>query len=448
MKKSLETLKSYFKTGDKPTQENYEDLLESLVHKNDLLTSAIENTVFIDSQDGDDTTAEIGNIIKPYLTIDAAVTAFELANPRQGDIDNLDHPFLNIQLISDGTYEINEQLPQRNIRFESKEACTIDFSNNTNEYFNVLVAGTYHKYIFSLPNGKLLNNSENKLFGDYLFFEGEFDVIESYGPAYSVFGKGFIVANQVNVTYNLLKGNGIVFSTLNNNTVNTFKGNIESIGAKLMVNNEGKGINYFDFDEAKGTHELALLKASLSTVSYVNFGKYRPDVTSEIMKIAHTGKLYINFKENAETYGSFNAGEVHFTGNKVTVNASLARLQYKLFFDNISIKATTVLSTVISGISQVFIKNSYIETPSSIIAIESNTNFSVDVLNFIGYNSIYQTNTPGGDLVTKYSGTEPSNVSYKVELQNSLITNGVLNTTITGTTNTTATLTIGTTNTY
>jgi hypothetical protein len=34
MKQTLETLKSYFETGDKPTQAHYENLLDSLVHVN------------------------------------------------------------------------------------------------------------------------------------------------------------------------------------------------------------------------------------------------------------------------------------------------------------------------------------------------------------------------------------------------------------------------------
>mgnify|MGYP003682979905 CR=1 FL=1 len=34
MKQTLETLKTYFETGDKPTQAQYEDLLDSLVHVN------------------------------------------------------------------------------------------------------------------------------------------------------------------------------------------------------------------------------------------------------------------------------------------------------------------------------------------------------------------------------------------------------------------------------
>lgn len=449
MKQTLETLKSYFETGDKPTQTQYEDLLDSLVHKDDVLTGTSSvNTVFIDTQNGDDATAEIGNIQQPYLTIDAAITAYNTTNPRQGDSTDSEHDFLNVQLISKGVYEINGQLPQRNIHFESKESCTIDLSNNTNEYFNLLVANTHHKYVFSIPKGKLLNNSENKFSGDYLFFEGDFDCIESYGAPYAVFGKGFITANQVNVTYNLLKGSGTVFSTLGSNSVNTFTGNIESIGAQLMVNNEGNGVSYFDFDEAKGTHKLSLLKAGLATVCYVNFGKHHPDVITEIVKIAPTGKLYINFKENAETYGSFNAGETHFSGSKAIVNASLARLQHKLFFNNASIVSNVALCTLMGGSAQLFIKNSYIELLSNLIAIETDINFTVDVLTFIGHNTIYQTTNPGNDLVTKYSESEPTGVAYKVVLQNSLITNGVLNTTITGTTNSTATLSIETTNTY
>ena len=68
MKQTLETLKSYFETGDKPTQEEYENVLDSLVHKDDI---TMVNTVFIDSSNGDDTTAVIENRNNPFETIDA-----------------------------------------------------------------------------------------------------------------------------------------------------------------------------------------------------------------------------------------------------------------------------------------------------------------------------------------------------------------------------------------
>ncbi|WP_298417850.1 hypothetical protein [uncultured Kordia sp.] len=446
MKQSLEILKTYFETGDKPTQNQFEDVFDSLVHRDEF--ESTENTVFVSVSNGDDTTAEIGNTRKPYLTIDAAIAAFEVVKPREGDLTSLEHPFLNIQLQSEGTYEVNALLPQRNIRFESEEACTIDFSNNTNEYFHDRVDNVYNKFVFYLPKGRLLNNSENKFLGGTLTFEGEFDIIETYGAPYSTFGKGFITVRQANVTYNLLKGSGIAFSTLGTANVNTFKGNIESAGGKLVVNNEGKGINHFDFDEATGTHELMLLKGSLAGLAYINFGKHKPNVTTQIMKIAHTGKVYVNFKENAETNGSFSAGEVHFTGNKVTINASLARLQYKLFFENVLVESVGAICSLINGNAQVYIKNSYIEVPHGLVAIETNTVFSTDSLVFKGHNTIYQTGTPGSNLITKYATANPTNFSSKVELQNSLITNGVLNTVITGNTDSTATVTIGTTNTY
>ncbi len=446
MKQSLEILKSYFETGDKPTQSQYEDIFDSMVHRDEIET--ITNTVFVSAVKGNDITAKIGDPRKPYLTIDAAITAFEAESPREGDLTSLDHTFLNITLISEGTYEINGQLPQRNINLESKKVCTIDFSNNTNEYFNVFVAGVYHKYKFSLPKGRLLNNSENIFIGAYLFIEGEFDILESYGASYSAFGKGLFFVNQVNVTYNLLKGNGIVFSTLSTTAENYFKGNIESIGGKLVVNNEGKGINHFDFDEVTGTHEVTLLKGSLVGLTYVNFGKFNPNVVSEIVKIAHTGKIYVTFKENAETYGSFSAGETHFTGHKVIVNAALTRLQYKLFFEDIFIKSSRSICSLIGGNAQIFIKNSHIEIPADLVYIETNTNFTGDTLVFQGRNTIHQTTTPGYNLITKYTTANPTNFSAKIELQNSLITNGVLNTTITGNTNSTASVAIETTNTY
>jgi len=446
MKQSLEILKSYFETGDKPTQAQYEDMFDSLVHRDEIETTT--NTVFVSTTKGNDVTAKIGDPRKPFLTIDEAITAFGAESPRVGDLTSLDHPFLNIQLLSEGTYEINTQLPQRNIHFKSTEICTIDFSNNTNQYLNVLVAGTYHTYKFSLPNGKLFNSSENKLIGDYLFFEGEFDVIESYGAPYSVFGKGFICANQVNVNYNLLKGSGIAFSSLGANSVNSFKGNIESVGADLMVNNEGRGTSYFDFDIADGTHKTLLLKAGLSYAAYIKFGKHKPAVNGEIVKVATGGKIFVDFKDDAEVYGNFNGTETYFTGGNVTFNYSIARLQGKLFFENIFVKSTGAICSYIGGNAQVFIKNAHIEVPENLVYIETNTNFNTDSLIFIGQNTIYQTLTPGSNLITKYSLGNPTNFSSKVELQNSLITNGILNTTITGNTNSTATLTIGTTNTY
>ncbi|WP_046755247.1 hypothetical protein [Kordia jejudonensis] len=446
MKQSLEILKSYFETGDKPTQAEYEDVFDSLVHRDEMETTT--NTVYVSATNGNDVTAQIGEPRKPFLTIDEAIAAFESEYPREGDLTSLDHPFLTIKLLTDETYEINALLPQRNIRFESKASCTIDFSNNTNEYFHNRVEDVYNKYVFSLPNGRLLNNSENTFLGGTLYFEGEFDVIETYGAPYSNFNKGFISANQINVTYNLLKGSGVAFTALGINSINYFNGNIESVGADLMVHNEGRGTCYFDFDVAEGTHKVSLLKAGLVYTAYVNFGKHKPDVASEIVKTGTNGKIFVNFKDNAEVYGNFNATETYFTGDNVTVNAPLARLQNKLFFEGLSIKASTYLCTYIGVAAQVSIKNCHVEVHSSLVYIETNTAFNQDILQFIGYNCIYQTDDPGTNLVVKFSTAIPTNVSYNVALQNSLITNGILNTTLTGTNTATATVTIGNTNTY
>lgn len=447
MKQSLEILKSYFETGDKPTQAQYEDVFDSLVHRDEVEETS-GKTVFISAASGNDVTAEMGNKRKPYMTIDAAIAAFEAENPREGDLTSLDHEFLTIELISEGTYEINELLPQRNIQFKSDKACTIDFSNNTNEYFHTRVEDVNNKYIFSLPKGKLLNNSENKFLGGGISFEGNFDIIETYGAPYNSFGKGFISVKEANVTYNVLKGSGIAFSTISTSATNYFKGNVESVGAKFVVNNEGKGINYFDFDEITGTHETMLLKGALVSLAYINFGQHKPAIGGSIVQVANTGKIYVNFKENAEVIGTFSAGETHFTGKKVKVNASLARLQNKLFFEDLFIDSSGALCSFINGNAQIFIKNSHVEITGNLVYIETNTNFTTDSLVFQGRNTVYQTVAPGSNLITKYATANPTNFSSKVELQNSLVTNGILNTTITGNTDSTATVTIGTTNTY
>ncbi|WP_046743432.1 hypothetical protein [Kordia zhangzhouensis] len=445
MKRSLNLLKSYFETGDIPTQSQYNDVFDSLLHKDEFIKPY---TVFIDAQKGNDASAILGSSVYSYQTIDAAIAAYNTEYPRPENSTDLEHSFLQVILIAPGTYEINTQLPQRNILFESKEICTIDFSNNTNEFLNVQDTNVHYIYKFSLPKGTLYNNTSNKIQGSNLFFEGEFDTIESYGEAYSLFGKGFIAAYQINVCYKLVKGNGIIFSSLNSNSINTFKGNIEGVNAKLVLNNEGSGVNYFDFDLITGSHEVALLKSALGNFAHIHFGKHIPSVSGTIASIASAGKMIVNFKDNAEVYGTFGAGEVHLTGNEVTVNAPLLRIQNKLFINNLSIKSTSHLCSLIHANARFYIKNCHIELPQNLAFIETNTNFSGDCIIFSGHNSILQTGTPGSDLVTKFSTALPTNVSYKVEFQNSLVTNGVLNTTIVGNTNTTAIIHIGTSNTY
>lgn len=67
------TLKTYFETGDKPTESQFSNLVDSCFN---LVDDIINNsdTLFV-SPNGNDSTAVKGNSLRPYLTINAAKTA-------------------------------------------------------------------------------------------------------------------------------------------------------------------------------------------------------------------------------------------------------------------------------------------------------------------------------------------------------------------------------------
>lgn len=73
------TLKSYFQTGDQPTQAEFENLIDSMVNIPDdglgSSSSIYSMVTYVNGDNGNDGTAVIGDINKPFLTIEAAVAA-------------------------------------------------------------------------------------------------------------------------------------------------------------------------------------------------------------------------------------------------------------------------------------------------------------------------------------------------------------------------------------
>lgn len=140
-------LKSYFQVGDFPTEAQFADLIDSFVHKEEdsLSGNALSpKMVFVDTIDGDDTTAAIESSSKPYKTTDAALKALPAWNGQ-------DHWIL--VLSSSGTYPITTTIPRRNITFTSTQNVVIDIQkegNITEKGHNTIPVA---HITFDIPNG-------------------------------------------------------------------------------------------------------------------------------------------------------------------------------------------------------------------------------------------------------------------------------------------------------
>ncbi|MEM6685399.1 MAG: hypothetical protein AAF617_06340 [Bacteroidota bacterium] len=117
------TLKTYFETGDFPTQEQFRDLIDSLAHVEGSTASGtnaiVPNTIFVNTTGGDDTNAAIESSSQPFQTIDAALQALPVW-------DGADH--WTIVLTSAGTYTVSTIIPRRNITFTSEQKVTFEMN--------------------------------------------------------------------------------------------------------------------------------------------------------------------------------------------------------------------------------------------------------------------------------------------------------------------------------
>lgn len=120
------TLKTYFQTGDFPTQDEFGHLIDSLAHVEDVTSgtggavSAISpKMIFVDTNSGDDTNAAIESSSQPFQTIDAALVALPAW-------DGADH--WTIVLTSSGTYPVSTIIPRRTITFASTQKVTMEMN--------------------------------------------------------------------------------------------------------------------------------------------------------------------------------------------------------------------------------------------------------------------------------------------------------------------------------
>lgn len=444
MKQDRTILKSYFEVGDFPTEAQFADLIDSFVHKDESSSAITIGSVFIDAINGDDTTAKIESKSRPFKTIDAALTAYNSEKPRTDN--TIDHPYLVIHLINDGIYPWNILIPERNIIIESAYyKATVDFSNNPNLILNESAGLPFTVIV----NGKFLtikNHSENLIAHGKMNFYGECDTIDTRRAGFAGFNKAFITAGEIRIKYKLIKGYGNVFKSYGANSSNEFIGNIAAEG-HLVVNNQGNGYNYFDFDIATSTGKLQFLKVSLpGKKATIHWGDCRPIVAGNFTEITN-GSIEIICKPNAKSYGTFQ-GNLNFSGHSLEALRPLARIGSNLTITRLHLKLSMGIASFYSYHGKVTLIDSLVElNGGGLIGIETHTNFTHPILELKGHNTILHS-TSGSDLVTKYHTANPTGISYKQFTAGGLKTNAVLNTTVTGNSDSTATLIVENTNTY
>lgn len=447
MIQTIDTLKSYFQTGDYPTETQFSDLIDSLVHKND--ASILRGTIFIDAVYGDDSTAKIESRTAPFKTIDAAITAYAEVYPRENE--TIDHASLVMQFINHGHYEWNAILPERNIIINSSYyAVEIDFSNNINSILNE-ITGTSGLPFTYIVNGEFLtlkNHSENRIQHNNFNLYGSCHTIDTERAGFSGFTPTFITAKEIKLKYKTIKGSGNVFRTNGTASQNEYIGNIEGSGHLVLVIHSN-GTNFIDFDEATSQGKLLLLKISLpGKTAKIHFGNCTPAIYGNLTEITG-GKIAVICKSEAKAYGTFQ-GELHFSGDSLEAQTRLLRIGSHATFTKMHLKVKSdYLASYNNNKGSITLTDCFIDiaTTGKLVFIETNTIFTAPILDLKGNNTIIH-ETPGTELVAKFLTSNPTNVSYTQHTAGGLKTNAILNTIITGNSNTEATLTVAATNTY
>lgn len=107
-------------------------------------------TYYVDQANGSDITGTVGNISKPYQTLDAIFDLYPIADISVS---------INVIMLSSGTYPLNNQISAINVYIYSQFNTTIDVSGQASSYiFNTV---TSSNFIFSIhmPIGKITNTS-------------------------------------------------------------------------------------------------------------------------------------------------------------------------------------------------------------------------------------------------------------------------------------------------
>ena len=135
MKQDKDTIRSYFETGDKPTQEHYYDTWDSFWHKDELL-GTIPNAVFIDAVNGNDSTGTFKAEAEPFKTFSSAMAALPVDDGTPMFV------FIKNGLVIDGV------IPNRNLYIISLNGGHLDFNYSGNIYDNT--GGVYNELFIKM----------------------------------------------------------------------------------------------------------------------------------------------------------------------------------------------------------------------------------------------------------------------------------------------------------
>ncbi|GLB53058.1 hypothetical protein NBRC110019_20980 [Neptunitalea chrysea] len=363
------------------------------------------NTYFL-SENGNDTTGQIGSVDNPYYSLNAIFANYDLTT---------DHPAANsfkIVILDGSTYPLTDQIPNITFEIYSSFPCVVDLSNNTNA--NIVYSSNTaekHYLYWNMPLGSL-KNVRTGTSGGAIICEDNYNLINlnsiKVDSTSSVFMSGTSYIQNLNVLNTTSSINGIQ-NNLSLKTITIPEGVSSGIlsGAKIievgnLVHNQSSSVYFFESNQLWRIGDITGSKPI--KFSYTNGRNTRLEFMNS--KIKNTGG--IQFVNNQ-------IGDITFSGTiKTLINFSgifqgrSDRISYLRFInltieniDSINLKMST------SGTQNTYtffeMKNSYINISSGTDLIEAHTYCTINI-----ENSMVRGNGNGTALITAVASTTPS----------------------------------------
>jgi hypothetical protein len=269
------------------------------------VSANIVKTLYVDAINGNDTTGQVGNIFKPYKTIDALMPFFGYVN--------LDLNEYIVELLTAGTYFVNLSFPlYTRVTLNSVKATNISFINNPN---TTILQGASGNNMFNVitPNGTItFSNTVN----------------QSIGAEYSKIIVDVFIGNSPTPTGVLFGGMGYLFFEARETTLKkglatpSGSGYIDYKSKKTIVNASnilvatatGNNLSTVDYGDISGTGSIIL--GGFSGECYVSNIS-----TTEVNIITNNlSNVIIKFKDTIITGGGikmsagWSFGKVTLTG--------------------------------------------------------------------------------------------------------------------------------------
>lgn len=289
----------------------------------------ITNTYYVDTVNGNDSTAVMGDFRKPFKTIDAALGIINYSN------------YNRIELVSDGTYFINNAYTTfTNIEFFSRKNITISFANNTNQIvFGNNVAGV--NLNFEIPNGNILFSNTTIQRID----RGRINI------NCKTFTTGTTVSNSI------VMFNAPTYIDIKAETFTTYRG----VNIGFTTNASNIVAKYDVLNTVVNSPSLVLFQSSSTSVNnvkaIVNLGNVTG--TGNIILGTMDGEVYVN---NISTTGNTTIlGQVSYDGVSIYFkNSKISGTAINLAEGNTNTTQTTTLSGYIDESSPAISVNTVI----------------------------------------------------------------------------------------